>query len=144
MAKGRDAKAAANWVTGALFGALNRDGTEIADSPVAAEALGALIDLIAGGTISNRMAKDVFEEMYRTGAAPADIVAAKGLTQISDSGEIEAIVEQVIAEGAAQAEQFKSGNEKVLGWFVGQVMKATGGKANPQTVNDILRKKLSE
>ncbi len=142
-AAGRDAKTAANWVTSELFGQLNRHGLEIEDSPVSAASLGGLIDLISDGTISGRIARDVFEEMWASGKDAADIVEEKGLKQVSDTGAIEAAVDEAIANGAAQVEQFRAGNEKILGWFVGQVMKATQGKANPQMVNEILRKKLS-
>ncbi len=141
-AEGRDAKTAANWVTSELFGQLNRHDLEVEDSPVSASALGGLIDLIADGTISGRIARDVFEEMWTSGKDAAAIVEEKGLKQVSDSGAIEAAVDEAIANGAQQAAQFRAGNEKVLGWFVGQVMKATQGKANPQMVNEILRKKL--
>ena len=143
VAAGRDPKIAANWVTGELFRFLNDKGLSIADSPVSAGALGGLIDLIGDGTVSNRLAKDVFEEMAASGKDAATVVEEKGLKQITDTGAIETAVDQAIAAGAKQVEQFKSGNEKILGWFVGQVMKATGGKANPATVNEILRKKLS-
>jgi len=142
-AAGRDAKTAANWVTSELFGQLNRHGLEIEDSPVSATSLGGLIDLISDGTISGRIARDVFEEMWTSGKDAADIVEEKGLKQVSDTGAIEAAVDEAITNGAAQVEQFRAGNEKILGWFVGQVMKATQGKANPQMVNEILRKKLS-
>ena len=142
VAKGRDARVAANWVTGELFGALNRAGVEIAASPVTADRLGALVDLIGDGTLSNRLAKDVFEIMFETGDDPARIVEERGLKQVTDTGAIEAAVDAAIAAGAKQVEQYKGGNEKILGWFVGQVMKATQGKANPQAVNEILRKKL--
>jgi aspartyl-tRNA(Asn)/glutamyl-tRNA(Gln) amidotransferase subunit B len=102
-----------------------------------------LIDLIADGTVSNRLAKDVFEEMAASGKDAGTVVEEKGLRQITDTGALEAVVDQVIASGPKQVEQFRSGNEKILGWFVGQIMKATGGKANPAAVNEILRKKLS-
>ncbi len=144
VAEGRDGKVAANWVTGELFGLLNRENRAMADSPVAAGDLGGLIDLISDGTVSNRLAKDVFEEMAASGKPAAAVVEEKGLKQITDTGAIEAEVDKAIAAGTNQVAQFKSGNEKVLGWFVGQVMKATGGKANPATVNEILRKKLAE
>jgi aspartyl-tRNA(Asn)/glutamyl-tRNA(Gln) amidotransferase subunit B len=143
VANGRDPKLAANWVTGEYFGALNRSGGKLAEAPVDAVKLGGLIDLIADGTISGRIAKDVFEAMWDSGKDAAAIVAAKGLKQISDSGAIEAMVAQVIADNPGQAEQFRSGNEKILGWFVGQIMKASQGKANPGLVNQILRDKLS-
>ena len=143
VAKGRDAKLAANWLTGEVFGALNRSGMALAEAPVDAKKLGGLIDLIADGTISGRIAKEVFEAMWESGKPAAAIVADQGLEQISDTGAIEAIVAQVIADSPGQAEQFRSGNEKILGWFVGQVMKASQGKANPGLVNRILRDKLS-
>ncbi len=142
-AAGRDPKVAANWVTGELFGALNRNDLELAQSPVDAAALGGLIDLVADGTLSGRLAKEVFDEMWKTGKQAAEIVEEKGLKQISDTGEIEAIVTKIVAENAGQVAQFRSGNEKVIGWFVGQVMKATQGKANPKLVNDVLRKALA-
>ncbi len=142
-AAGRDPKVAANWVMGELFGALNRNDLELAQSPVDAAALGGLIDLVADGTLSGRLAKEVFDEMWKTGKQAAEIVEEKGLKQISDSGEIEAIVAKIVAENAGQVEQFRSGNEKVIGWFVGQVMKATQGKANPKLVNEVLRKALA-
>ena len=138
----RSAKQAANWVTGDLFGRLNKAGLSISESPVSADALGGLLDLLADGTISSRIAKDVFDEMFESGKDAAAIVDEKGLKQITDTGEIEAIVDAVIERGAAQAEQYRSGNEKIIGWFVGQVMKETQGKANPQAVNKLLRKKL--
>jgi aspartyl-tRNA(Asn)/glutamyl-tRNA(Gln) amidotransferase subunit B len=143
VATGRDPKLAANWVTGEYFGALNRSGGTLAGAPVDAAGLGGLLDLIADGTISGRIAKDVFEAMWETGKPAAAIVEDKGLKQISDSGALEAIVDRVIAENPGQVEQFKSGNEKILGWFVGQIMKASQGKANPGLVNKILRDKLS-
>ena len=144
VAEGRDAKACANWVTGDLFAALNKAGLGITDAPVTASSLGALIDLIDDGTISRRIAKEVFETMWRTGNAAAAIVAEKGLEQISDTAAIEAEIDTIIAANPGQVAEFKGGNEKVIGWFVGQVMKATGGKANPKTVNEILRKKLAD
>ena len=144
VAEGRDAKACANWVTGDLFAALNKAALGITDAPVTASSLGALIDLIDDGTISRRIAKEVFETMWRTGNAAAAIVAEKGLEQISDTAAIEAEIDTIIAANPGQVAEFKGGNEKVIGWFVGQVMKATGGKANPKTVNEILRKKLAD
>jgi aspartyl-tRNA(Asn)/glutamyl-tRNA(Gln) amidotransferase subunit B len=143
VAEGRDVKVAANWVTGELFRFLNDKGLGIGESPVSALELGGLIDLIANGTVSNRLAKDVFEEMAASGKTAAAVVEEKGLKQITDTGAIEAAVDKVIASAPKQVEQFKTGNEKILGWFVGQIMKATGGKANPAAVNEILRKKLS-
>ena len=142
VAQGRDAKMAANWITSELFGVLNREGLDIADSPVSAGALGGLIDLVRDGTISGRIARDVFDEMVSSGREAAAIVEEKGLKQVSDTGEIEAIIDGVIATADKQVAQFRSGNEKILGWFVGQVMQKTQGKANPQIVNEILRRKL--
>jgi len=144
VAKGRDPKIAANWVISELFGRLNKANLDIAQSPVSAAALGGLIDLIADGTISGRTAKEVFDEMVETGKSAAEIVEAKGLKQISDTGAIEAVIAKLIAENQGQVDQFQSGNDKVMGWFVGQVMKATGGKANPGVVNQLLRKALSK
>ncbi|MBO37827.1 MAG: Asp-tRNA(Asn)/Glu-tRNA(Gln) amidotransferase GatCAB subunit B, partial [Rhodospirillaceae bacterium] len=143
-AKGQDAKIVANWVTSDLFGYLNKEGLEISDSPVTGNQLGALVGLISNGTISGRIARDVFSEMCETGKDPAEIVEAKGLKQVSDTGELEELIDEVISNGRAQLEQFKSGNEKIIGWFVGQVMQATKGQANPQMVNEILRRKLAE
>ncbi len=142
VARGRDPKIAANWVTGELFGALNRTDTDLSASKVGADMLGRLVDLIGDGTLSNRLAKEVFELMFETGDDPEKIVEERGLKQVTDTGAIEAAVDAAIAAGAAQVEQYKGGNEKILGWFVGQVMKATQGKANPQAVNEILRRKL--
>ena len=142
VAQDRDPKIAANWVTGALFGALNRTDTDLSASSVSADMLGKLVDLIADGTLSNRLAKEVFEIMFDSGDDPEKIVEEKGMKQVTDTGAIEAAVDDAIAAGAAQVEQYTGGNEKVLGWFVGQVMKSTQGKANPQVVNEILRKKL--
>src|SRR3954451_9169052 len=142
VAAGRDPKAAANWVVGDLFGALNRLGLGMEQSPVAPDRLGALIDLIADGTISGRIAKDVFAEMVETGDAPAAIIDRKGLRQVSDSGAIEKAVDAALAANPAQVAQYQR-NPKVLGFLVGQVMKGTGGKANPAMVNEKLRKKLS-
>ncbi|MBV9966279.1 MAG: Asp-tRNA(Asn)/Glu-tRNA(Gln) amidotransferase subunit GatB [Alphaproteobacteria bacterium] len=139
--KVRDAKAAAYWVIGDLFGALNKRGLSIEESPVAPDQLGGLIDLVTDGTISGRIAKDVFAEMIETGSDAAAIVEKKGLRQMSDTGAIEAAVDAALAAHPAQVAQYQT-NQKVLGFFVGQVMKATGGKANPAIVNDLLKKKL--
>jgi len=138
----RDPKIAANWMTGDFFRRLNADDLAIADSPVSADQLGGMLDLIADGTISGKIAKDVFDAMWESGKDAADIVEEKGLKQISDSGEISAIVDQIIADNPEQSEQYRSGNTKVAGWFTGQVMKATQGKANPQMVNQLLQEKL--
>ena len=143
VAKGRDGKLAANWVTQELFGALNKAGLEIDASPIAADRLGGLIDLIADGTISGKIAKDVFALMFsgeETGS-PAEIVARRGLKQVTDTGAIERAVDAIIAANPEQAAAVKE-KPKTLGWFVGQVMKATVGKANPGAVNDILKRRL--
>lgn len=142
VAKGRDGKLAANWVITNLFGALNKAEVGIADSPVTAENLGKLIDLISDDTISGRIAKDVFEIMIETGGDPEKIVEEKGLKQITDTGAIETAIDEVIAANPDKVEEIKGGKEKMLGWFVGQVMKATGGKANPGMVNKLLRDKI--
>jgi len=141
VAKGRDAKQAANWVTGGLFGALNKLGVDISESPISAENLGGLVDLISDDTISGRIAKDVFEIMLETGEAPAKIVEDRGLVQVTDTGAIEAAIDEVIAANPDKVEQVKA-KPQLAGWFVGQVMKATGGKANPKAVNEILKAKL--
>ncbi|MCZ6764799.1 MAG: Asp-tRNA(Asn)/Glu-tRNA(Gln) amidotransferase subunit GatB [Alphaproteobacteria bacterium] len=138
----RNPKTAANWVISELFGALNAADLPISASPISAVQLGALIGLIGDDTISGRIAKDVFAEMFETGADPGKIVEKKGLKQITDSSEIEAVIDTIIAANPDQAEQYRSGNEKVVGWFVGQAMKATRGQANPQLVNEVLRRKL--
>jgi aspartyl-tRNA(Asn)/glutamyl-tRNA(Gln) amidotransferase subunit B len=142
VARGHDGKQAANWVITNLFAVLNKQGRSIADSPVSPAALGKLLDLMADGTISGRIAKDVFEIMAETGDDPAAIIASRGWRQISDTGAIDVAVAKVMADNPTQVEQFRAGNEKVLGWLVGQVMKATQGKANPATVNKLLRDRL--
>jgi len=142
LAKGRDAKMAANWMTGELFGALNKSGLAITASPVSAERLGALIDLIADGTISGKIAKQVFEIMFETGEEPGRIVEQKGLKQVTDSGAIEMVIDEVLGEQADKVADYRGGKDKLFGFFVGQVMKKTHGKANPRAVNEILRRKL--
>ena len=143
VAKGRDAKLAANWVMGDLFAALNRAGRTIADSPVSAAAVGQLLDLMADNTISGRIAKDVFEAMVESGDDPADIVAAKGLRQVTDTGAIDTAVAGVLAANADKVAEYQAGREKLFGFFVGQVMKAMAGKGNPGLVNEVLKRKLS-
>jgi aspartyl-tRNA(Asn)/glutamyl-tRNA(Gln) amidotransferase subunit B len=139
-----EAKLAANWVMGELSSYLNKEDKDINDSPVTASMLAGMITRIKDNTISGKIAKDVFEAMWQ-GEGDADaIIESKGLKQITDSGEIEALVDEVIANNPQQVEQFKAGKDKVLGFFVGQIMKATQGKANPAQVNELLRKKLSE
>ncbi len=141
VAKGRDAKLAANWVTQELFGYLNKEGLELSESPVSAEDLGGLIALISDDTISGKIAKDVFGRMISGEGKPADIVEKHGLKQVTDTGAIEQVVDEIIAANPEQAEKVKE-KPQTLGWFVGQVMKASGGKANPKAVNEILRAKL--
>jgi len=143
VAKGRDPKLACNWVTGELFGALNKSGLGIGDSPVSAAALGGLIDLIADGTLSGRLAKDVFEAMVETGKEATAVVEEKGLKQVSDTSAIEAEVDKVLTSNADKVAEYKTGKDKLFGFFVGQVMKGTGGKANPGVVNEVLKKKLN-
>jgi len=143
VAEGRDTKLAANWVMGDLFGALNRLGVGIEQSPVTAAQLGGLLDLIADGTISGRLAKEVFAEMVATGADPAAIVEAKGLRQVTDSSAIEAAIDAVLAAQAEKVVEYRAGRDKLYGFFVGQIMRATHGKANPALVNQLLRKKLT-
>jgi aspartyl-tRNA(Asn)/glutamyl-tRNA(Gln) amidotransferase subunit B len=140
-AQGRDAKLVANWVMTELFGALNRAGRDVALSPITPERLGKLIDLIEDGTISGRIAKDVFSEMLESGDDPAEIVGKKGLKQISDAAALERIAFEIIAANPDQVESYKK-NPKALGWFVGQMMKATKGQANPQLVNEVMKRKL--
>jgi aspartyl-tRNA(Asn)/glutamyl-tRNA(Gln) amidotransferase subunit B len=143
VAKGRDAKLAANWVLNELLGILNKDGKSISESIVTAVQLGQLIDLIADNTISGKIAKDVFAEMYKSGKDPAVIVEEKGLKQVTDIGAIEKIVDEVIAENPDNVAGYKAGKDKLFGFFVGQVMKKSQGKANPAIINDLLKKKLS-
>ena len=142
VADGREAKTASNWVTGELFGKLNESGREITDSPVSPDDLGDLIDLVADGTLSGRLAKEVFDAMFESGRPPGEIVEERGLQQVSDRGEIEALVDTVVGENADKVEEYRAGKEKLFGFFVGQVMKASQGRANPKVVNDILRQKL--
>jgi aspartyl-tRNA(Asn)/glutamyl-tRNA(Gln) amidotransferase subunit B len=143
VARGRDPKTAANWVMGDLFGALNRLGVDVERSPVSAEQLGGLIDLITEGTISGRLAKEVFAEMVASGTDPAAIVEAKGLRQVTDAGAIAAAVDAVLAANADKVGEYRAGRDKLYGFFVGQVMRATQGKANPALVNELLKKKLA-
>ncbi len=143
VAKGRDAKLAANWVTGDFFAALNRTGRTIEDPPVAAVQLGALLDLMADGTINGRIAKEVFEAMVDTGQDPAAIVEAKGLRQVTDTGAIDTAVAAVLATNADKLAEYRAGKDKLFGFFVGQVMKAMAGKGNPALVNDALKRALA-
>jgi aspartyl-tRNA(Asn)/glutamyl-tRNA(Gln) amidotransferase subunit B len=141
VAKGRDAKAAANWVINELFGRLNKECKDIASSPVSAGQLGAMLDLIADGTISGKIAKDLFEVVWQEGGDPRAIVEQRGMKQVTDLGVIEKVVDEIIGNNPDKVADAKS-NPKVIGWFVGQVMKSSGGKASPQAVNDLLKKKL--
>ena len=142
-ARGRDAKLAANWLISELFGALNKAGLDISRSPVTAANLGGLVDLIADNTISGRIAKDVFAEMVESGRPASEIVEKKGLRQVTDTGAIEGAIAQVMAQHADKVAEYRAGKEKLFGFFIGQIMKATSGKANPAMLNDLLKKKLS-
>jgi aspartyl-tRNA(Asn)/glutamyl-tRNA(Gln) amidotransferase subunit B len=139
--KKRDGKLAANWVINELLGRLNKEGKDITAAPVSAAQLGSILDLIAQGTISGKIAKDVFEIVWNEGSDPAAIVAQRGLKQVTDVAAIEPIVDDIIAKNADKVADAKA-NAKAIGWFVGQVMKASGGKANPQAVNELLKRKL--
>ncbi len=141
VAAGRDGKMAANWVINDLLGALNKAGLDIESTPVSADQLGGIIDLIKEGTISGKIAKDLFEIVWNEGGDPAGIVEERGMRQVTDTGEIEAAVDEVIAANPEKAEQARA-KPNLAGWFVGQVMKATLGKANPQAVNELVRRKL--
>jgi aspartyl-tRNA(Asn)/glutamyl-tRNA(Gln) amidotransferase subunit B len=141
VARGRDGKMAANWVINELFGRLNKEGKDIADSPISADQLGAILDMIADNTISGKIAKDVFEIAWTEGGDPKQIVEDKGLKQVTDTGAIEAAVDEVIAANPDKVQQAIE-KPQLAGWFVGQVMKATGGKANPQAVNALVKQKL--
>jgi len=140
-AKGRDAKLTANWVINELFGRLNKEGLDVTRSPVSAAALGAIVDLIGENVISGKIAKDLFEIVWTEGGDPRAIVEARGMKQVTDTGAIEAAIDAVIAANPDKVEQAKA-KPTMLGWFVGQVMKQTGGKANPQSVNELLKAKL--
>lgn len=141
VAQGRDGKMAANWVINELFGRLKKDDRDITDSPVTPPQLGGIVDLIASDAISGKIAKDVFEIAYTTGRDPAEIVETEGMKQVTDTGAIEAAVDDIIAANPDQVAKAQE-NPKLAGWFVGQVMKATGGKANPKAVNQIVAAKL--
>jgi aspartyl-tRNA(Asn)/glutamyl-tRNA(Gln) amidotransferase subunit B len=141
VAQGRDAKAAANWVINELTGRLNKEGKDIGAAPVSASQLGTILDLIAERTISGKIAKDLFEIVWTEGGDPRAIVDARGLKQVTDTGAIEKVVDDIIAANPDKVADAKT-NPKAIGWFVGQVMKSSGGKANPQAVNDILKAKL--
>ena len=142
-AAGGESKLSANWVSGELMGALNKNGLTLSDSPVNAAMLGGMIKRISDKTISGKIAKEVFEAMWN-GEGDADtVIEAKGLKQITDSGAIEAIVDEIVANNPGQLEQYRAGKDQLFGFFVGQVMKATQGKANPHKLNELLKAKLS-
>jgi aspartyl-tRNA(Asn)/glutamyl-tRNA(Gln) amidotransferase subunit B len=141
VAKGRDAKVAANWVINELAGRLNREGKDLAASPVSASQLGDVLDLIGEGVISGKIAKDLFEIVWSEGGDPRAIVEARGMKQVTDLGAIEKVVDEIVAKNPDKVADAKT-NPKAIGWFVGQAMKASGGKANPQAVNELLKKKL--
>ena len=141
VAKGRDGKAAANWVINELFGRLNKEAKDIASSPVTARQLGGIVDLIGSGAISGKIAKDLFEIIWSEGGDPAEIVEKRGMKQVTDTGAIEKVVDEIIAANPDKAGQVRL-KPTMLGWFVGQVMKASGGKASPAAVNDLLKAKL--
>jgi aspartyl-tRNA(Asn)/glutamyl-tRNA(Gln) amidotransferase subunit B len=139
----RDPKTAANWLITELLGGLNKGGHDIEASPISADGLGELLDLLADNTISGRIAKDVFAEMFQTGKRPGAIVEEKGLRQVTDTGAIDAVIDAVIAKNQDKLAEYRAGKDKLFGFFVGQVMKESGGKANPALVNQALKGKLS-
>jgi aspartyl-tRNA(Asn)/glutamyl-tRNA(Gln) amidotransferase subunit B len=140
--QGHDRKLVANWMTVELFGALNKSGQTLAECKVTPKRLGGLVGLISDGTISGKIAKDVFAVMFETGGDAASIVEEKGLKQVSDSGAIEALIDAVIAANEDKVAEYRAGKDKLFGFFVGQVMKQSGGQANPGMVNQILRTRL--
>jgi len=140
-AKGRDAKSAANWVINELFGRLNKEGLSVGQSPVSAVQLGAILDLIGEGTISGKIAKDLFEIVWSEGGDPRALVEARGLKQVTDVAAIEKIVDDIVAANPDKVAQAKA-KPALIGWFVGQAMRASDGRANPQAVNDLLKRKL--
>ena len=137
----RDGKLAANWVINELFGRLNKEGQDITGSPVSAAQLGAIVDLIGEGTISGKIAKDLFEIVWQEGGDPRALVEARGMKQVTDLAAIEKVVDDIIAANPDKVAQARA-KPQLMGWFVGQVMKSSGGKANPQAVNDLLKSKL--
>jgi aspartyl-tRNA(Asn)/glutamyl-tRNA(Gln) amidotransferase subunit B len=140
-AKGRDSKLVANWVINELFGRLNKESQSIETSPVSAAQIGGIVDLISSNVISGKLAKDLFEIVWTEGGDPSKIVEARGMKQVTDTGAIEKAVDEIIAANPDKVAQAQA-KPTMLGWFVGQVMKGTGGKANPQAVNEILKSKL--
>jgi aspartyl-tRNA(Asn)/glutamyl-tRNA(Gln) amidotransferase subunit B len=141
LAEGRDGKAAANWIINELFFRLNRENMDITASPVGAVQIGSISDLIGEGTISGKLAKDLFDIVWAEGGDPRHIVESRGLKQVTDTAVIEAAVDAIMASNPDKVAQARA-KPTLLGWFVGQVMKATGGKANPQAVNEVLKIKL--
>jgi aspartyl-tRNA(Asn)/glutamyl-tRNA(Gln) amidotransferase subunit B len=137
-------KVVSNWMMGELMRLLNAEGKEIEDCPIKPDRLAGMIKMIGDGVISTKIAKTVFEEMYKSGKDAESVVMEQGLVQVSDTGAIETIIDEVIKANAAQASEYKAGKEKLFGFFVGQVMKASKGKANPDLVNQLLKKKLAE
>ena len=144
VVKTSDIKLAKNWIMGDLFASLNEKNISISQSPVTAKKMSQLIDSINSGVISGRTAKEVFEIMKESGEEPNKIIKSKGLQQKSDPKELEKIIEKILTENNDKVEQYKSGKDKLFGFFVGQVMKISGGKANPQLVNQILKNKLKK
>ena len=143
-AEGRDGKLISNWLTSELFGMLNKNGLSIIQSPIKPEDLGELVDLISDGTISGRIAKDIFPEIFKTRKSASEIINERGLKQTSDKDEINSIINGVLLQNKDKVNEFKNGKEKLFGFFVGQVMKQSQGKANPKIVNELLKKKLSD
>ncbi|MBV9953710.1 MAG: Asp-tRNA(Asn)/Glu-tRNA(Gln) amidotransferase GatCAB subunit B, partial [Pseudolabrys sp.] len=141
VANGRDPKLAANWIVNDLLGRLNKEGKDVHEAPVRPEQIGGILDLIADGTISGKIAKDLFDIVWKEGGDPKAIVESRGLKQVTDTGAIEQTIDQLIAQNPDKVAQAKA-NPKAMMWFVGQVMKSSGGKANPQAVGDALKKKL--
>jgi aspartyl-tRNA(Asn)/glutamyl-tRNA(Gln) amidotransferase subunit B len=143
VAEGRDSKTTANWVINDLLGALNKAGKDLDNSPISPDQLGGIIDLIKADTISGKIAKDLFEIVWNEGGDPAKIVEDRGMAQVTDTGAIEAAIDEIIAANPDKVAEVRE-KPKMIGWFVGQVMAATGGKANPKAVNELLQKKISE
>jgi len=137
----RDGKLGANWVINELFGRLNKEGRDIQASPVSAAQLGTIVDLIGEATISGKIAKDLFEIVWQEGGDPRALVEARGMKQVTDLGAIEKVVDNIVAANPDKVAQARA-KPQLIGWFVGQVMKSSGGKANPQAVNDLLKSKL--
>jgi len=135
-------KTVSNWIMGELTRELNTSGTDVSASRVSPERLAGLLQMVDTGTVSLKVAREIFPELYNSGKTPEQIVQEKGLTQVSDEGALEKIIDDVLTKNPAQVAQFKEGKQQVLGFLVGQVMKASGGKANPGKVNDLLKKRL--